>query len=84
MRQWESEVPKNNLPSFKAMLDFLNKRCQVLKSFENAKILTSRPGENNPIQGKMRKVESPKRAVSSFSKIISYLHLNGDFFKTVT
>lgn len=47
MRQLEAEIPKGELPSIQFVLDFLEKRCQILESIESTKGLTGRIGITN-------------------------------------
>lgn len=66
IRQWELEVPSDELPSVQLMMEFLGKRSQMLESVENAKLLTFKQIETNCSSNKNLKYGTLKKGASTF------------------
>ncbi|XP_008182367.1 uncharacterized protein LOC103309231 [Acyrthosiphon pisum] len=66
IRQWEVEVLRDDLPSVQSMMEFLGKRCQMLESVENAKLLIFKQNDSNYSSTKTSKFGTSKKGASTF------------------
>lgn len=61
IKQWETEVSREELPSVQLLMEFLGKRSQMLESIENARLLTTKQNDSNYSLTKISKFGTPKK-----------------------